>query len=136
MLMEFGADVAAIRTIAETPFHVAAKQNDHEAIRLLGGGVREISDANNEYPLYTSLHEATRCGNLAAIRVLVKELGADVDAANRKGWTAMHIAARSGLLNMFSAMSSVQTLAQRMRMARRRYTSPPNAGSTMLSAPW
>ena len=91
--MEFGADVAAMTASGcKTPVHLAAEQNDHEAIRLLGRGVREISDVDNKYALYTPLHKATRCGHLVAIRVLVKELGANVNAKSQGNHTLVYVA--------------------------------------------
>ena len=54
----------------------------------------------------TRLHDAVRAGNIGLICDLI-EMGADVNAQNRWGNTALHLAAEYGLFRVSKWMSSV-----------------------------
>eukprot|EP00762_Andalucia_godoyi_P001310 ANDGO_04753.mRNA.1 Putative ankyrin repeat protein RF_0381 len=81
----------------KTDLHRHAAQNDVEAIRrYLNTNPVAVVDSRSSSKLWTPLHEAALRGCLDAIRVLVLEHNADVNAETKSGSTALHLAARKG----------------------------------------
>ena len=81
-LLEVGADATAKNTISQNLFYVSCSSGNAELVRFAAGlGVFDI----NEKDSYRSspLGIASLYGNLSVVKVLVEELGADVDVEGR-----------------------------------------------------
>ena len=107
-LVEAGAPVNAADSNGVTPLHCAAEKGDFEVLRALVAAGADVNVATNwdKTPLYLAamsnypwpLGRSTMC-----IQALV-EAGVLVNAADSNGWTALHAAARHGIVEV------VQTL--------------------------
>lgn len=106
-LMERGADPTAVGLNGSTGLHVAARNGCENVIDLLCKdksvlGMIDARNANGNAPLHLAM---LRCGtpgifrSLDASRVLIG-LGADIDALDANGATALHLAATAGSLEM------------------------------------
>ena len=102
-LVELGADVNAMSDNCYSALHTATENDDHQLMRMLVMDLGAEIDANR-LPKVESLryrrplpylHVAALEGHDEAARVLVEELGADVDPKDTDGWTAL-IAAEHG----------------------------------------
>jgi ankyrin repeat protein len=85
--------VTTVGNFRDTPLHVAAVQNDLDAIRLLVEAGGDINAKDEEG--YSPLHEAVEQGNNDAV-ILLLNLGADVDVRNDNGLTPDQLAALVG----------------------------------------
>ena len=94
LVKEYSADVGAKTLLGQTPLHIAAQGGRLEAIRVLArlGADVGAKDRYGNTPLHSAVSEQ---GNHEVLRVLVDELGADVDAV-ANGSTALDMAAQSG----------------------------------------
>jgi ankyrin repeat protein len=105
--------------VGATPFWLAAKANDVEAMRILvaaganptipserGGSPLVVAAGDGIEPQVTNFAPGAR---LAAVRYLVEELGADVNGRDTQGYTPLHGAALTadhGLLHYLIAMGA------------------------------
>ena len=101
ILIEHGANVAAIDTDQQTPLHLAAKSGHSAIIRILikHGANTNANDCNQQTPL----HLAADSGNTAVISTLV-EHGADTAANDLNQQTPLHLAANSGYSTVISIL--------------------------------
>ncbi|KAL5375727.1 hypothetical protein DPSP01_010959 [Paraphaeosphaeria sporulosa] len=92
VLLERGADSAAIASKKRTPLHIAANYGLARAadalLTLTNCSTIEAVDEKNWTPLCCTQ-------NLAIIHILVKA-GANVNHADEKGWTPLHMAVHEG----------------------------------------
>lgn len=94
-LLDAGLDVNAASNRGATPLHYAATAGSADSVRALlaRGGDERLSNDHGE----RALHRAAAAGHAAVIQEFAKHgRRSRVDAANRKGETALHLAALSG----------------------------------------
>ena len=96
-LIEQGADVNAMSSRGHTPLHIALMFKKPEVSRVLSvsGVDPHVADEDNGRTL---LHWAALAGDSLIVEFLLAN-GADIEAADRNGWTALHYAAHEGLPN-------------------------------------
>lgn len=96
-LLQNGANPAAINNNFATPADIAKQKSDLMfALLFLGQHKFALDFANinaTNKSFYTPLSKAVKLGDLAACKALVAACGADVNAQNFFGNTALHIAA-------------------------------------------
>ena len=109
-LIKHGADLSAINHAGETPLHVAAECGDEAAVELLCEtrvGLNTRFGLLVNYPPgdddWSALDVAAGCGNVAALKALVKA-GADLRAVSLEGLTVMHSAAAGNSAEMIDAL--------------------------------
>eukprot|EP00746_Dinoflagellata_sp_MGD_P165376 gnl/MRDRNA2_/MRDRNA2_94597_c0_seq1.p1 gnl/MRDRNA2_/MRDRNA2_94597_c0~~gnl/MRDRNA2_/MRDRNA2_94597_c0_seq1.p1 ORF type:complete len:433 (+),score=85.61 gnl/MRDRNA2_/MRDRNA2_94597_c0_seq1:87-1385(+) len=88
-LKQYGVDINTRDREGRTVLHVAAANNDDEAICRLCelGADRNLKDRNGR----TALHAAAAAGHLQVIELLL-ELGGSITAVDKGGWTAVALA--------------------------------------------
>ena len=93
ILLNHGANVAAIDFDQETPLHLAARTGHSSIVSILisHGANTSANDINQRTPL----HLAAKCGETAVVRTLVDQ-GANTAAKDWKQQTPLHLAANSG----------------------------------------
>ncbi|AZL15016.1 ankyrin repeat domain-containing protein [Rickettsiales endosymbiont of Stachyamoeba lipophora] len=69
--------------------------NFRDSIKFIQQGA-DVNNAKERYAGKTALHYAAQNGDTKTVRVLVQELGADVNAKDKDGNTALHYAAMLG----------------------------------------
>lgn len=89
---------AGIESRASTPLHVAAAENDTNALAQAITGCMDINRAENSQGC-TALHWAARFNRKDAVKYLV-ERGANINARNIMGMTPLHYAALRGHADM------------------------------------
>ena len=93
ILIQYGANVAAMDTDQRTPLHLAAKSGHSTVISILinHGANTTANDLNQRTPL----HLAAKSGHIAVITTLVKH-GTNTAANDLYQRTPLHLAAQSG----------------------------------------
>ncbi len=98
-LIEGGADVNAHTKSGFTPLMFAAQQGDLESARILlaaGANVNAATNADSLWPGETALLVASVSGH-EALSIFLLDNGADQNAADPNGLTAIHFAVMRGL---------------------------------------
>ncbi|KAL5610415.1 hypothetical protein FOBRF1_006532 [Fusarium oxysporum] len=97
MLLEKGADAAAVTKDGRTPLHEALKNGHSQIAKVLieKGADARTADNYGSTPLYLALQN----GHLEIAKVLI-EKGADARAANDYGSTPLHLASQNGHLEI------------------------------------
>jgi len=95
-LLEAGADANGLIATGETPLMTCAQTGSADAVRLL---IARGADVNTKEPVqnHTALMWAAAEDHPHVVQLLI-EHGADLRANTRKGFTALHFAAREGNL--------------------------------------
>ncbi|KAL0030594.1 hypothetical protein WJX79_007768 [Trebouxia sp. C0005] len=102
LLIQHGANVHAVSTNGDTALHVAAAQGSTAAIEALLTQGADASNTNDrdQTPLYCAVeHQHT-----AAAHLLGSVSPATVNKADEWGLTPLHIASRSGNVNIVTAL--------------------------------
>ncbi|KAI9667744.1 MAG: hypothetical protein M1821_000561 [Bathelium mastoideum] len=93
LLLDKGVSIGARTTWMDTPLHLAAINSRIESIELLLARKADVS-SRNFWNGNTPLHVAARAASRSeALKCLLKH-GANIDAKNSKGQTALHLAAQ------------------------------------------
>lgn len=93
MVAEKTTEVDAVNKAGETPLHIACSKGNADAVKILIAKESDVNKAKEDDFGNTSLISA--CGpngNLALVKLLV-EKGAQTSQSNKKGDTALHLAA-------------------------------------------
>ena len=93
-LLDAGASASTADAYGQTPLHTAAESGNEETARLLLGAGAAPNEPDRIFDS-TPLHLAVRCNRVCIAQRLV-EWGADIDARNEGGRSALHIAAGYG----------------------------------------
>ncbi|CBN80282.1 conserved unknown protein [Ectocarpus siliculosus] len=105
--VERGGPVHVADTLGDTSLLVAASTGNAEVVKILCGA----PDAAVNYPCFhggeTPLMAACTQGHLAVTEFLVKEAGANVNATNHRGDTALSLAAFWGRLDCLKLLLSL-----------------------------
>jgi ankyrin repeat protein len=112
---ESGAQVSARDKGGRTALHLAARNGHVEALQLLlsteGASVEDQTHIGT-----TAVHFAAECGQLEVLRYLLStEIGADIEAKDRNGRTALHWAAWYGHVKAFPLLQHVGLETQDQR---------------------
>eukprot|EP00111_Clytia_hemisphaerica_P024707 TCONS_00072807-protein len=87
-------------TYEHTPLHIAAKGGHTEIVQILVEHGATVSTLNDQER--TPLHTAADNGFIDVARVLIKAKPSMIDEQNASGYTAVHLAAKSGKNEMLS----------------------------------
>ena len=93
-LLQHGSNVGALDIANRTPLHAAAYGGDAETVSMLiqHGANVHLADNFGWLPLHFTA--AARCG--VAVAEILFENGSDISGVDKKGRSALHLAARSG----------------------------------------
>ncbi|KAL0017956.1 hypothetical protein WJX77_008045 [Trebouxia sp. C0004] len=102
LLIQHGANIHAVSTTGDTALHIAAAQGSTAAIQALLRQGADASDTNDcdQTPLYCAVEQQ----HTAAAHLLCSASRAIVDKADEWGLTPLHIASRSGNVNIVTAL--------------------------------
>lgn len=98
-LIEGGADVNAHAKTGFTPLMFAAQQGDMDSTRMLleyGAKINEATNENSLWKGYTALLVASLSGH-EALSIFLLDKGANPNAMDENGFTALHFAVMRGL---------------------------------------
>jgi len=97
----FGSHTVFARGVAfHRPLYDAAAANDVSAVSALLSSGAVLDDGNTGWPFeYTALHEASRSGHTAVVRMLLKH-GAAIEGENAFGDTALALSSCNGQIEV------------------------------------
>jgi ankyrin repeat protein/serine/threonine protein kinase len=108
LLVELGADVAAVSDLGDTPLHTASWHGHIDSIQML---VRHGADVDaKNVDGCTPLHYASRNGQMDAIRALAA-LGGSVVATTNAEESLLHVAALGGNVGVIKTLMDVGAVA-------------------------
>lgn len=106
-LLKQSANIAEQNKYGQNAFHLVALTGNREMLKLLlnTNPPAEVVNAKDEYD-NTPFHFACREGDEQSALLLLKTRGANIDAQNSSGNTALHLASKDHKLNMVNFLLS------------------------------
>ncbi|XP_063076668.1 ankyrin repeat domain-containing protein 61-like isoform X2 [Engraulis encrasicolus] len=108
MLASYGANVNLADTVGMTPLHMAAGVLHTDIVACLielGGDVNRVVESSRNTPLHLATRAAASSftnthADSAGCLTAILEGGAELEAVNKQGWTALHMACSVGKENV------------------------------------